>query len=142
MQQLFEKAILIALNAHKDQVDKGGNPYILHPLRVMLAMDTLEAKIVALLHDVVEDSTTTIHNLKEDGFPESIQKAVSILTKKESQSYQDYILLVHQNPLATKIKLADLKDNMDESRLKEITDADKLRIKKYETAYELLTATN
>jgi (p)ppGpp synthase/HD superfamily hydrolase len=142
MQQLLEKAISIALKAHSGKTDKGGNPYILHPLRVMFAMQTTEQKIVAMLHDVVEDSTTTIQQLKEEKFSKGILSAVSLLTKKENQPYQEYILAIKRNPLATKIKLADLKDNMDTKRLKKITEADKERIKKYKAAYKLLTAPN
>ena len=142
MQQLLEKAISIALSAHCGKTDKGGNPYILHPLRIMLSMDTDEEKIVALLHDIVEDSPTTIKQLREEKFSNKIVAAVSLLTKKENQPYDDYILAIKKNPLATKIKLADLKDNMNTSRLKKITEKDKLRIKKYRAAYKLLTAPN
>ena len=142
MQQLLEKAISIALQAHSGKTDKGGNPYILHPLRLMFAMETEEEKIVALLHDVVEDSTTTIQNLKEEKFSKRILSAVALLTKKENQSYQEYILAIKKNPLATKIKLADLKDNMNTKRLKKITETDRERIKKYKAAHKLLTVPN
>jgi|JI9StandDraft_1071089.scaffolds.fasta_scaffold512268_1 (p)ppGpp synthase/HD superfamily hydrolase len=142
MQQLLEKAISIALTAHSGKLDKGGSPYILHPLRVMLAMETTEEKIVALLHDVVEDSTTTIQELREVKFSKRILSAVALLTKKENQPYQEYILAIKRNPLATKIKLADLKDNMNTNRLQKLTEADKERIKKYKAAYKLLTAPN
>ena len=142
MQQLLEKAISIALTAHSGKLDKGGFAYILHPLRVMFAMETTEEKIVALLHDVVEDSTTTLQQLKIEKFSKRILSAVSLLTKDENQPYQEYIIAIKKNPLATKIKLADLKDNMNTRRLKNITDADKKRMKKYKAAYKLLTAPN
>lgn len=142
MQQLLEKAISIALTAHSGKLDKGGNAYILHPLRVMFAMQTTEEKIVAVLHDVVEDSTTTIQQLKEGKFSNRILSAVSLLTKKENQSYQEYIIAIKKNSLASKVKLADLKDNMNLTRLKKITEADKQRMKKYKGAYKLLTAPN
>lgn len=142
MQQLLEKAISIALSAHFGKTDKGGNPYILHPLRIMLTMETTDEKIVALLHDVVEDSPTSIQELKDAKFSNKIVTAVSLLTKKENQPYDDYISAIKKNPLATKVKLADLKDNMNTSRLKKITEKDKLRIKKYRAAYKLLTAPN
>jgi len=142
MQQLLEKAISIALKAHSGKTDKGGNPYILHPLRLMITMQTTEEKIVALLHDVVEDSTTTIQQLKDEKFPQRILTAVSLLTKKEKQEYSDYILAIKKNTLATKVKLADLKDNMNPMRLKKVAEADKQRIKKYKAAYKLLTTPN
>lgn len=141
-QTLIEQAISIALTAHAGKLDKGGNVYILHPLRLMNAMNTPEEKIVALLHDVVEDSNITIPQLKEKGFPGKILKAVAVLTKTENQPYENYIAAIKKNPLATKVKLADLKDNMNLTRLKEITEADKLRMKKYKAAYNLLTAPN
>lgn len=139
---LIEQAISIALKAHKGKLDKGGNPYILHPLRVMYCMDTPEEKIVALLHDVVEDSGFTIQQLKEKGFPEKVLKAVALLTKTENQEYENYISAIRKNPLATKVKLADLRDNMNLTRLKKITQEDKQRMKKYKGAYKLLTNPN
>lgn len=141
-QQLLEQAIYIALQAHKGKADKGDNPYILHPLRVMLTMETTEEKIVAVLHDVIEDSGFTIQQLKQNGFSKKVLDAVSLLTKKENQSYQDYISVIKKNPLAVKVKLADLKDNMNTKRLKKITEADRERIKKYKAAYKFLTAPN
>lgn len=141
-QQLLEQAIYIALQAHSGKLDKGGSPYILHPLRVMLTMVTTEEKIVAVLHDVIEDSGFTIQQLKQNGFSKKVLDAVSLLTKKENQSYQDYISVIKKNPLAAKIKLADLKDNMNSSRLKKITVDDKERLKKYKAAYKFLTAPN
>lgn len=141
-QQLLEQAIYIALQAHSGKLDKGGSPYILHPLRVMLTMVTTEEKIVAVLHDVIEDSSFTIQQLKQNGFSKKVLDAVSLLTKKENQSYQDYISVIKKNPLAAKIKLADLKDNMNTGRLKKITVDDKERLKKYKAAYKFLTAPN
>ena len=137
-QQLLEQAINIALQAHKGKADKGGNPYILHPLRLMLAMETTEEKIVAVLHDVIEDSSFTIQQLKQEGFSKKVLDAVSLLTKTENQNYENYISAIKKNPLATKVKLADLKDNMDKSRLKKITEEDLIRIKKYKAALKQL----
>jgi len=142
MQQLLEKAVSMALSAHCGKTDKGGNPYILHPLRMMLTMETTDEKIVALLHDVIEDSPISIQQLRDEKFSKKIVAAVSLLTKKENQSYDDYISAIKKNPLAAKVKLADLKDNMNTNRLKKITGKDKLRIKKYRAAYKLLTTPN
>lgn len=139
MQHLLEKAILIALTAHKGQVDKGGNPYILHPLRLMHSVNTIEEKIVAILHDVVEDSSITTLDLKKKRFPKPIIDAITLLTKKDNQSYDKYILTIKENPLATVIKLADLRDNLDNRRLKIITDNDKKRIARYKWAVKTLT---
>ena len=137
-QQLLEQAIYIALQAHKGKADKGGSPYILHPLRLMLVMETTEEKIVAVLHDVIEDSSFTIQQLKQEGFSKKVLDAVSLLTKTENQNYENYISAIKKNPLATKVKLADLKDNMDKNRLKKITDEDLIRIKKYKSAVKQL----
>jgi len=137
-QQLLEQAIYIALQAHKGKADKGGCPYILHPLRLMLAMETTEEKIVAVLHDVIEDSSFTIQKLKQEGFSKKVLDAVSLLTKTENQNYENYISAIKKNPLATKVKLADLKDNMDKSRLQKITEEDLIRIKKYKSAIKQL----
>jgi (p)ppGpp synthase/HD superfamily hydrolase len=138
MQLLFEKAISIALRAHKGKKDKGGNPYILHPLRIMVSMDTLEEKIVAVLHDVIEDSDISIEYLTKLKFPESIINAIALLSKTKNQDYNDYINSIKKNKLATKIKIADLEDNMNLSRLKSITEKDKKRLVKYKTAYNNL----
>jgi len=137
-QQLLEQAIYIALQAHKGKADKGGSPYILHPLRLMLVMETTEEKIVAVLHDVIEDSSFTIQKLKQEGFSKKVLDAVSLLTKTENQNYENYISAIKKNPLATKVKLADLKDNMDLSRLKKIVEEDLIRIKKYKSAVKQL----
>jgi (p)ppGpp synthase/HD superfamily hydrolase len=138
MQALFEKAIKIALKAHKGKTDKGGNPYILHPLRIMTSMDTLEEKITAILHDVIEDSDISVEYLTKHKFPESITNAITLLSKTKNQNYDDYIKEIKKNKLATKVKIADLEDNMNLSRLKSITEKDKQRLLKYKTAYNNL----
>ena len=138
MQRLFDKAVKIALNAHEGQNDKAGSPYLLHVLRVMMRVEKIDEKIVALLHDVVEDSSTTIEDLAKEGFPANILKSVELLTKKKGEPYKDYIKKIGRNRLARVVKLADLKDNMDVTRLKKISLNDKLRINKYKEAYKLL----
>lgn len=138
MQQLFDKAISIATKAHEGQKDKAGTPYLLHVLRVMLSVEKMDEKIVALLHDVVEDSETTIEELAKEGFPKKILKAVELLTKTDNKPYEGYIQEIKKNELARVVKLADLKDNMNVSRLKTLTENDKLRIKKYRASYKLL----
>lgn len=110
-------AILIATRAHRTMVDRAGKPYILHPLRVMLRMDTETERIVAVLHDVVEDTWVTLDYLRhERGFSDEVIEALDALTRREGEPYFDYILRVKANPLATKVKLADLADNLDPAR--------------------------
>jgi len=140
MQQLFEKAMDIALKAHEGQKDKAGAPYLLHVLRVMMSVEKMDEKIVALLHDVVEDSEMTIDDLKKDKFPSKITKAVDLLSKKENQRYDDYIIEIRKDSLARAVKMADLKDNLNTNRLKKISDSDKLRIKKYKQALKTLNS--
>lgn len=138
MQQLFEKAIMIATKVHAGQKDKAGAPYLLHVLRVMMSVEKMDERIVALLHDVVEDSETTIEELANEGFSKKILRAVELLTKTEHKTYEDYIQEIKKNELARVVKSADLKDNMNISRLKTLTENDKLRIKKYKAAYKFL----
>lgn len=131
---MLEKAIQIALNAHHGQVDRGGEPYILHPLRVMLGQKTETAKICAVLHDVIEDTAVTLEDLRREGFREDIIDTVKTLTKLDGEDYEDYIQRVVQNKVACQVKLMDLKDNMDLSRLDVALEADFKRYKKYEKA--------
>lgn len=142
MQRYFDLALDIAVLAHKGQVDKGGEPYIMHVLRVMMGVESIDEKVVALLHDVVEDSDISLMDLKNQNFPSEILKAVDLLTKKENSAYSDYILEIKNNPLAKAVKLSDLRDNMDTNRLTAIDESDKLRVKKYKEAYELLCQHN
>ena len=113
----LEDAILLAVKNHKGQIDKAGQPYILHPLRLILKMDTEEERIVAVLHDIIEDTPVTINELQEKGFSERIVDAVVCLTKKDGERYNEYIERVATNPLAKKVKLADLEDNINLTRL-------------------------
>jgi (p)ppGpp synthase/HD superfamily hydrolase len=129
--ELLEKAIRIASNAHYGQRDKAGKPYIFHPLRVMEKCTSIDEKIVAILHDIIEDTGITSDNLILDGFPPYIVEAVQSLTRAESESYEEFIQRVSLNPLATKVKIADLQDNLDLSRLDRIIDSDFNRIDKY-----------
>lgn len=133
---MLEDAIEIALKAHKGQKDKAGKPYILHPLRVMSQMDTETEMMCAVLHDVLEDSNESITSM-----PSIVRDAVEKLTKRPEQAYEEYIENISHNKIATKVKLADLKDNMNLSRLDEITkdDIDRV-IFKYNPAYHFLCA--
>lgn len=111
------KALEIAYKAHIGQLDKGGSPYILHPVRVALHCQTEDEKIVALLHDVVEDTSITFEDLKAEGVDDRLLEALKCLTKEEGEDYKAFIERVSTNRLATKVKIQDLKDNMDVTRL-------------------------
>jgi len=134
----LEKAIELAFKVHKNQKDRYGKPYIFHPLRVMNKVEGDNEKIVAILHDVMEDSDLIKEDLKMEGFPEEIIEAVDSISKREGEEYSDYINRVMQNKLAVKVKLADLEDNMDVRRIETITEKDAERLNKYMKAYRLL----
>ena len=138
MERVLEKAIQIAVNAHMGQKDRAGAPYILHSLRVMHSVDATDAKIVAILHDVVEDTPVTFDELIEAGIPKHLVITLRLLTHADNLSYEDYIARLSENSLAVKVKLADLKDNMDLSRLREISEEDMDLYKKYVTSYRYL----
>lgn len=134
MRSLLEKAISVMLEAHAGQTDKADAPYILHPLRVMLQMEIPEEMMAAVLHDVVEDSNLTIEDLRKEGFPQQVIVAVEHLTKKDEEPYDAFIQRVKEHPLAIKVKIADLQDNMDLSRIKKPSNMDRQRMKKYQEA--------
>jgi len=138
VKNILERAIQIAVNAHFGQKDKSGMPYIFHPLRVMDAVETFEAKIVAVLHDVVEDTELAFDDLVERGIPKHLVITLRHLTHDKNLSYEDYIAQVAENPLAAVVKMADLKDNMDASRLSNITEEDIERLKRYTAAFQYL----
>ncbi len=136
----LERAIQIATFAHWGQKDKAGNPYILHPLRIMLKMDTLERMMIAVLHDVIEDSHWTLENLRDEGFSPTVIKGVDALTRRRGETYQSYIERVKHHSLVIPIKLGDLEDNMNMLRLKEVNQKDLERMKKYHWGHQQLTA--
>lgn len=135
---MLNKAFSIAYHAHDGQFDKGGMPYIFHPVMVALNVDSVDEKMVALLHDVVEDSSYSLEDLKKEGFPANVIEAVGVITKKDGESYDSYLEGVKRNDLARKVKIADITHNSDRSRLKEISEKDLERFKKYEKALSYL----
>ena len=137
---MLEKAIQCAVKAHAGQKDKAGAPYILHPLRIMMKMDSQAGMIAAVLHDVVEDSSVTLADLRAEGFSEEVIAAVDHLTRREGEAYEIFINRLRHNPLAVKVKLADLEDNMDIRRIENVTERDIERMQKYQTAREKLGA--
>lgn len=131
-------AIIIAYNAHHNQFDKNNIPYIFHPYHIAEQMDTEDAIIVALLHDVLEDTNITLNYLTEQGFSKNITDALNLLTHNKNEDYYEYIRRIKTNPLATKVKIADLIHNSDMTRLKGTRDKDILRLEKYKQSLQLL----
>lgn len=113
----LERAIAVAARAHEGQYDKGGAAYILHPLRVMMRVSTPEQRIVAVLHDVIEDTPLTLSDLAREGFALKILAALLALSRREGEPYQDFVVRLGEDPLARTVKLADLADNSDLSRI-------------------------
>ena len=133
---MLNKAILIATKAHQGQIDKAGNPYILHPLRAMLSRQDDTERICAVLHDVIEDTEVTFEDLRNEGFSEEVLSALDCVTKRDKESYDEFIDRIIKNKTACYVKLADLRDNMDLSRIKTPTERDYKRIEKYKKAEE------
>lgn len=133
---MLNKAIEIATRAHAGQVDKAGEPYILHPLRVMLTRETELERICAVLHDVIEDTNITFDDLRNEGFSENVITILDCLTKRDGENYDAFINRVLKNETACRVKLADLCDNMDLTRIHNPTEKDKERVQKYNKASE------
>jgi (p)ppGpp synthase/HD superfamily hydrolase len=138
----LEKALQIALKAHEGQKDKAGSPYILHPLRLMLAMDSESERIVAVLHDVLEDSPFTANQLRSQGFSDEIIVALECLTRGEGESYRDFIERAKSNPLARRVKRAYIEDNRNIRRISDLTDQDLKRLGRYHRAWRTLSDTH
>ncbi len=131
----LQRAIEIAVSAHRNQTRKDGSPYVLHPLRLMMSVDSTAEKIVAVLHDVVEDTDVTFEQLEEEGFSEQILNALKLLTHLPDVSYEDYISEIQHHPLARSVKLADLKDNSNVFEIPELRASDWERLQKYHQAF-------
>jgi len=140
----LEDALLIAVKAHKGQRDKAGETYILHPLRVMMQMDTEEERIVAILHDVAEDAKNwTLDGLRQEGFNERVVDGIDHITRRKKdgrkEPYEEFIERLKKNPLAIKVKIVDLKDNMNLTRLNKMTKKDIEKLKDYHRALQNLS---
>lgn len=140
--ELLGRVLVLATNAHAGQFDRGGKPYILHPLKVMhyLKSDDEELQCMALLHDVVEDTKTTWDDLTAIGCTERVINGVKALTKMPGESYDQYKQRVFANEDAMKVKMADLRHNTDIRRLKGVTEKDIVRMEKYNRFYLELQA--
>lgn len=135
----LEKALMLAAAAHAGQLDKAGQPYILHPLRQAVQAPTLETQILAVLHDVVEDSATTLDDLRMAGFDDEIVSAVDALTRRDGEDYFAYLRRAVANPLARVVKRLDLLDNMDLTRLPgPLSDGDIERLRRYKAALAIV----
>ena len=133
-----KQAIKLCFEAHKDQLDKSGLPYVFHPFHLAEQMSNENTTVVALLHDVVEDSDYTFADLQEMGFSETVLAALRLLTHDESVPYMDYVAAIKKNPVARAVKLADLRHNSDLSRMDEVTEKTLTRREKYLAAIRLL----
>lgn len=133
-----KKAMKLCFKAHKDQVDKSGMPYVFHPFHVAEQMTDEVTTIVALLHDVVEDTDYTLEDIAAEGFGEDILKAVALMTHEDDIPYLDYVAKLKENPIARAVKLADLAHNSDLSRIGEIDEETKQRLEKYKKAKAIL----
>ena len=133
-----KKAMKLCYEAHKDKVDKSGLPYVFHPAHVAEQMTDEATTIVALLHDVVEDTDYTLEDLAAEGFEKEILEAVALMTHEDDVPYLDYVAKLKDNPIARAVKLADLAHNSDLSRIGEIDEETRKRLEKYKKAIALL----
>ena len=138
--KLTKKAMKIAFNAHKEQVDKTGLPYIYHPIHLAEQMDDENTTCVALLHDVVEDTEITFEDLEKEGFTKEIIEALKLMTHDDAIPYLEYVKEIKKNSIATAVKLADLNHNSDLTRLDVVDEKAKERVEKYKKAIEILTS--
>ena len=136
----IDKALGLMAQAHAGQTDKSGEPYVLHPLRVMMRLSSPTERIVALLHDVVEDSDISLQRLADEGFSVEVVDAVGALTKHPGEDYDAFIDRVSRDPLAVRVKIADIQDNIDVTRLQQLGEADLARVQRYHRALSVLRA--
>ena len=135
---MTKKAMNLCFDAHKEQMDKGGIPYVFHPIHLAEQMSDELSTVCALLHDVIEDTNYTLSDISDMGFPISVTEVLALLTYDQSIPYFDYVKKLATNPIAKQIKLADLKHNSDISRLDAINDNTVQRIYKYKQAIKIL----
>ena len=136
----LERALEIAAQAHRGQVDKAGEPYLLHPIRVMLRVSGEAERVTALLHDVVEDDPSwTLDRLRTEGFPAAVVAAVDLLTKRPGEPYETLIDRAAADPIARRVKLADLEDNMSLLRISDPGEVDRQRLERYRRAHAKLS---
>ena len=139
---MTKKALKLCFEAHKEQIDKSDMPYVFHPFHLAEQMIDEETTVVALLHDVIEDTEYTFDDLRKMGFGENILSALTLLTHDDNVPYMDYVAMIKPNPIARAVKLADLRHNSDMSRFDVITPYDYTRAEKYKKAIEFLESPN
>ena len=137
--ELTQKAMKICFEAHREQKDKGGMPYVFHPFHIADQMDTEKETCVALLHDVIEDTDRTLDLLAAEGFPFDVLKALNLMTHDSGTPYLEYVERLSTDPIAKKVKMADLRHNSTRARLKQYTEKDEKRLQKYLDAQAILT---
>jgi (p)ppGpp synthase/HD superfamily hydrolase len=137
---ILDAAVTLACRIHTGQVDKSGKPYILHPLRLMLRFETLDEQVVSVLHDVVEDGNVTLDELRQLGLSEHVIHAIDCLSKRPGEAYEDFIVRIRPEELARKVKIEDIRDNLNLTRLLTLDDKDLERIAKYHKALRYLLA--
>ena len=137
--ELTKKAMGIAFEAHREQVDKSGLPYIYHPIHLAEQMTDEITTCVALLHDVVEDTDITFEQLEQAGFPQEVMAALRLMTHDDTVPYMDYVRTLRENPAAAAVKRADLRHNSDLTRLDTVDEAARERVKKYAEALRILS---
>jgi (p)ppGpp synthase/HD superfamily hydrolase len=138
----LDEALNLVVTNFRGAKDKSGAPYVLHCIRAMMSVESLDAKMIAVMHDLVEDTPVTLEQLREKGFSNEVIDGVDLVTHKDGVSYSDYVVAIKSNPLATEVKLADLKDNTSLNRVlyrEEKSSNDCARIQKYLLTYQFLT---
>jgi len=136
--EMTKRALALCFEAHKDQKDKSGLPYVFHPFHLAEQMEDEDTTIVALLHDVIEDTEYTIEDLQKAGFTQNVISAIALMTHNPQMPYMEYVRAIKSNPIARAVKLADLRHNSDMTRLDIITQRDEERAQKYLDAIVIL----
>ena len=139
---MTKTALKLCFEAHKDQTDKSGLPYVFHPFHLAEQMTDEKTTVVALLHDVIEDTDYTLDDMKNMGFSDDILSAIALMTHDDDVPYMEYVALIKKNPIAKMVKLADLRHNSDMSRLDKVTAHDRERAEKYKKAIDLLESSD
>lgn len=139
---MTKTALKLCFEAHKDQTDKSGLPYVFHPFHLAEQMPDEKTTVVALLHDVIEDTDYTLDDMKNMGFSDDILSAIALMTHDDGVPYMEYVALIKKNPIAKMVKLADLRHNSDMSRLDKVTAHDRERAEKYKKAIEFLESSD
>ena len=134
--KLLEKAVTLAVKAHAGQRDKSGEPYVLHPLRMMLRSATFEEKLTSILHDVIEDSDYTLEDLRDEGCPDEVLVAIDHLSRRKDESYEEFVERAITNPLARKVKIKDLEDKMNLRHYAQIDEKTSQKLSKYHRAWQ------